>query len=511
MTTRHLILLLGDQLDERSSALLEADPAQDVVLMIEAHEESTHVRSHQVRTALFLSAMRHFAQRLRERGWRVCYRQLGEHDDPTLAAGLQAAAAQWQPRAVIGVEPGDIRVRDSLQAALPPGLPLHWRADTHFLCSTTEFARWAGSSKQLRMEFFYRQMRKKHRILMDGEEPVGGQWNFDADNRSAFGKKGPQDLPDAPAFAPDAITQQVLDLVARRFAEHPGDLSHFRWPVTREQALQALDDFITHRLPLFGRHQDAMWTDMPFGWHALLSSSLNLKLLNPLEVVQAAEAAWRERGLDLASVEGFIRQVLGWREFMRGVYFLDMPGLKTANHFKHRRDLPSWYWTGQTRMNCMRQCIDQTLNHGYAHHIQRLMITGMFGVLAQIEPQQLCDWYLSVYVDAVEWVELPNTAGMALFATGARFTSKPYVASGAYVHKMSNYCQGCDYQPQGRTGDTACPLTTLYWHFLKTHEAELAANGRTALMVKNLQRIDAQEMAQITSHAQALLADLDRV
>lgn len=511
MTTRRLILLLGDQLDADSSALSDADAALDVVVMIEAQEESTHVRSHKIRTALFLSAMRHFAQELRERGLVVHYRGLDGCNDLSLAAGLQAAIAQLQPQEVIGVEPGDLRVRDQLQAAVPKGVPLRWRADTHFACSLPRFAQWAGESRQLRMEFFYRHMRKEHGILMEGSQPAGGQWNYDADNRRSFGKAGPKNLPQPTRFEPDRITKEVLALVANRYADHPGDLTKFHWPVNRAQALKALDDFIEHRLPLFGAHQDAMWTGMTWGWHALLSSALNLKLLNPLEVVRAAERAWRERGLELSSVEGFIRQVLGWREFMRGVYYLDMPGLKAANHFKHQRPLPGWYWSGQTRMNCMRQCIGQTLEHGYSHHIQRLMVTGMFGVLAQIEPQQLCDWYLAVYVDAVEWVELPNTAGMALFATGPRFTSKPYVASGAYIDKMSNYCKGCAYDPKRRTGDTACPMTTLYWHFLKGHETELAGNPRTALMVKNLQRIEADEMAAIEEHAQSLLANLERL
>ena len=511
MTTRRLILLLGDQLDADSSALSDADAALDVVVMIEAQEESTHVRSHKIRTALFLSAMRHFAQELRERGLVVHYRGLDGCNDLSLAAGLQAAIAQLQPQEVIGVEPGDLRVRDQLQAAVPKGLPLRWRADTHFACSLPRFAQWAGESLQLRMEFFYRHMRKEHGILMEGSQPAGGQWNYDADNRRSFGKAGPKNLPQPTRFEPDRITKEVLALVANRYADHPGDLTKFHWPVNRAQALKALDDFIEHRLPLFGAHQDAMWTGMTWGWHALLSSALNLKLLNPLEVVRAAERAWRERGLELSSVEGFIRQVLGWREFMRGVYYLDMPGLKAANHFNHQRPLPGWYWSGQTRMNCMRQCIGQTLEHGYSHHIQRLMVTGMFGVLAQIEPQQLCDWYLAVYVDAVEWVELPNTAGMALFATGPRFTSKPYVASGAYIDKMSNYCKGCAYDPKRRTGDTACPMTTLYWHFLKGHETELAGNPRTALMVKNLQRIEADEMAAIEEHAQSLLANLERL
>ena len=509
MKVRHLILLLGDQLDARSAALEQADPQRDVVVMIEALEESTHVRSHRARIALFLSAMRHFAAELGERGFKVHYRRLEEHNDASLGHGLQAALADLKPQGVVAVEPGDLRVRLQIEAALPPGLNLHWCEDTHFLCSPRAFAAWAGRSKQLRMEFFYRQMRKEWKVLMDGDDPIGGQWNFDAENRSGFGKTGPGQIPPAPAFEPDALTRDVLALVERRFADHPGSLSHFNWPVTRAQALRALDDFITHRLPSFGKHQDAMWTGMPFGWHSLISSALNLKLLRPLEVVQAAERAWRERQLDLASAEGFIRQVLGWREFMRGVYYLDMPGLKQANHFQHRRPLPAWYWTGQTRMNCMAQCIGQTLEHGYAHHIQRLMITGMFGVLAQIEPSELCDWYLSMYVDAVEWVELPNTAGMALFATGPRFTSKPYVASGAYVKRMSNYCTGCQYEPQRRTGDTACPLTTLYWHFLKTHEAQLASNPRTALMVKNLQRIEPGESTEIEAKAQAMLAHLD--
>ncbi len=509
MKVRHLILLLGDQLDARSAALEQADPERDVVVMIEAREESTHVPSHPMRIALFLSAMRHFAEELRSRGLTVHYRRLDEQEDDSLGQGLSAAIGTFKPVGVVGIEPGDERVRQQIEAALPKGLPLQWCEDTHFLCSRQAFAKWAGRSKQLRMEFFYRQMRRDHKVLMDGDEPAGGQWNFDADNRSGFGKSGPGVIPPAPAFKPDALTQDVLALVAKRFADHPGRLADFRWPVTRSQALEALDDFIAHRLPNFGKYQDAMWTGMNFGWHSLISSSLNLKLLHPLEVVRAAERAWRDRGLDLASVEGFIRQVLGWREFMRGVYHLDMPGLKSANHFGHRLPLPTWYWTGQTRMNCMAQCIGQTLEQGYAHHIQRLMVTGMFGVLAQIEPGQLCDWYLSMYVDAVEWVELPNTAGMALFATGPRFTSKPYVASGAYVHRMSNYCQACPYEPQRRTGDKACPLTVLYWHFLKTHEAELGANPRTSLMVKNLQRIEAGEMAEIEAKAQAMLADLD--
>lgn len=541
LPVRHLVLILGDQLDEDSSAFEGFDPTQDLVVMVEAFEESTHVWSHKIRTTLFLSAMRHFAEGLRQRGWQVDYRALDSHADKTLAAGLLAAIVQHQPLAVVGVEPGDLRVRQQIEDAVKSatksgaartrfqrdtalkdtlkependlsGVFFNWREDKHFLCSLPQFRKWAGKSSSLRMEYFYRTMRKQYRVLMDANkpgEPVGGQWNFDADNRKSFGKAGPQNVPKALTYKPDTITQMVIQLVNSHFAGHPGSLDDFNWPVTREQALSALKDFIDNRLPQFGPNEDAMWTNLDFGWHSLLSSSLNLKLLNPLEVVLAAEKAYKKNALDLASVEGFIRQILGWREFMRGVYFLDMPDLKTANHYGHTNPLPKWYWTGDTHMNCMKQCIGQTLKNGYSHHIQRLMVTGMFGVTAQISPQAVCDWYLAVYVDAVEWVELPNTAGMALFANGGRFTSKPYVASGAYVKRMSNYCGGCKYSPETRVGADACPMTTLYWNFLDQHEASFASNPRTALMVKNLQRMTPELRAGVRSRAIEMLADLD--
>lgn len=401
---RNLILILGDQLDEDSAAFDDLDASRDVILMVEAQEESTHVWSHQARTTLFLSAMRHFADTLRERGLRVAYRALGVQDDASLGVGLVAALTEYKPERVIGVVPGDLRVRQHLDATFNSVAPhadsirardlkatIEWREDRHFLCSRAQFRRWAGQSSTLRMEFFYRTLRQQYKVLMSQGKPIGGQWNFDADNRKGFGKAGPQNVPRPLTFEPDAITQEVMALVKQRFSEHPGQLDTFHWPVTRAQALNALQDFIEHRLPHFGPHQDAMWTHLDFGWHALLSSSLNLKLLNPLEVVQAAEQAYHERGLDLASVEGFVRQILGWREFIRGVYDLDMPELKTANHFGHSNPLPNWYWSANTKMNCMRQCINQTLANGYSHHIQRLMITGMFGVTAQIQPQQLCD------------------------------------------------------------------------------------------------------------------------
>ena len=512
MSCRHLILVLGDQLNHDNPALEDVDPRQDRVLMIEAPGEANAVWNHKARIALFLSAMRHFAEVLRVRGMPLVYLRLGEHDFVTLEASWRHYIDLWQPQKIIVCEPGSYRLQQSLQEiARTCGVPLALRDDTHFLCSRADFAGWAGKGKTLRMEFFYRWMRRRHEVLMEGDGPAGGLWNFDHDNRDSFGKAGPQGIVKPLRFAPDAITHEVLATVERHFADHPGSLDDFGWPVTRADALAALQDFVTQRLQSFGPHQDAMWREEPFLSHSLLAPALNLKLLDPREVIAAAEQAWRERDLPLAGVEGFIRQILGWREFIRGVYWLEMPALEAANHYGHRRDLPRWFWSGETGMECQRQAIAQTLRYGYAHHIQRLMVTGLFGLLAEIDPRQVSDWYLAVYVDAVEWVELPNVMGMALYADGGRFTSKPYVASGAYLQRMSNYCAGCCYDPKLKTGPRACPITTLYWHFLDAHEAELTANPRTALMVKNIARLDPEQRAAIRLQAGKFLESLDQL
>jgi deoxyribodipyrimidine photolyase-related protein len=516
---RHLILILGDQLSFSSPALAQFDPAQDGIVMIEASSEAQAVWSHKARITLFLSAMRHFANAVAARGWPLDYVVMDAPGSSDFSVRLQDATARHQPQAVKVAEPGELRMQNLIEAACTAAsVPLMQIDDTHFLCSRTEFADWARGKKELRMEFFYRVMRKKFDVLMDGKEPLGGTWNFDAENRSAYPKStkggkqiGPGLIPPPAAFAPDAITLEVMELVSTRFADHPGELASFAWPVTREQALEALNVFIEHRLPQFGQYQDAMWTDTPFGWHALLSAALNLHLLDPREVVAQAEEAYRKGRVPLESAEGFIRQILGWREFIRGVYWQDMPGLKAANHYQHERALPAWFWNGKTNMACLRDSLGQTLKHGYAHHIQRLMVMGNFALLAELSPQQVCDWYLAIYVDAIEWVELPNTAGMALHANGSRFTSKPYVASGAYINRQSNYCSGCRYDPAVRVGEKACPYTTLYWNFIDRHAATLSANPRTALMTKNLERIGADELASIRLHAASILENLEAI
>jgi len=505
-TVRSLVIVLGDQLDLQAAAFDGFDPAKDRVWMAEVADESTHIRSSKPRTALFLSAMRHFAQALLQAGRPLHYVHLDDTGNRgSLAAQLAHDLAHLRPRQLVMTAPGDWRVLKALKAtAAAAGIPLEIRDDRHFYTTVRDFAAHARGRKSLRMEYFYREQRKRHQVLMDGEQPAGGQWNFDADNRQAFGPQGPGFVPPRSRFEPDAITRKVMALVQQRFAAHPGELDSFAWPVTRAQALQALEDFITQRLADFGHWQDAIWPGQPWLYHAHLSAALNLKLLHPREVVAAAEAAWRAGQVPLASAEGFIRQILGWREYVRGIYWTQMPGYLEGNALDAHEDLPAWYWSGRTDLACLADAIHQTLQHGYAHHIQRLMVTGLFALLYGVEPRQVHAWYLGVYVDAVEWVELPNTLGMSQYADGGLMASKPYIASGKYIERMSPLCRGCRYDPAQRTGERACPVTTLYWDFLLRHEPLLARNPRTALQVRNLARIGAAERSAIQDRAGAL-------
>ena len=502
---RHLVIVLGDQLDLQSTALQDFDPTRDVVWMAEVREESTHVGSAKQRIAVFLSAMRHFWAALQGMGYPVSYTRLEDADNPgTLALQLRQSIARLQPAALVMTAPGDWRVlRDVRAVAAQQQLPLDIRDDAHFYSTVRDFAGYAEGRKQLRLEYWYRALRQKHGILMDGDAPCGGQWNFDADNRESFGKAGPQNLPAPTRFAPNAVTQEVMALVQTRFADHPGRLDTFGWPVTRAQALEALQAFITQRLPLFGKYEDAIWAGEAWLYHSHLSCALNLKLLNPREVLQAAEAAYRQGHAPLAAVEGFVRQILGWREYVRGIYWTQMPDYLQLNALDAQAELPAWYWSGETDMACLRDAITQTLEHGYAHHIQRLMVTGLYALLLGAKPQAVHAWYLAVYVDAVEWVELPNTLGMSQFGDGGLMASKPYVASGKYIQRMSNHCKGCRFDPAQSTGERACPFTTLYWDFLARHEPLLKKNPRMAMQLKNLGRLDAPARDAIAAQAAA--------
>lgn len=504
MVTR-LILILGDQLSHNISCLDGADKLHDVVVMAEVMAEGTYAPHHPQKIALFLSAMRHFADALRENGWNVAYSKL---DDPENTQSIQGEllrrVTETGASEVISTRPGEWRLIQILDD-LP--LKVSQRPDTRFIASDADFATWAEGRKQLRMEWFYRDMRRKTGLLMTGDQPEGGQWNFDHDNR----KRAKPDLmrPKPPRFAPDEVTADVLDLVEKTFATHFGRLRPFGWAVTRAEALLALDHFITKSLPRFGDEQDAMLQDDPTLSHALLSPYLNIGLLDPLEVCQRAEAEYRAGRAPLNAVEGFIRQIIGWREFIRGIYVLQGPDYTSRNALGASRKMPPMFWGAKTRMNCMSQAVGQTRDLAYAHHIQRLMVTGNFAMLAGVDPAQVHGWYLSVYIDALEWVEAPNTIGMSQFADGGVVGSKPYAASGAYIDRMSDYCGNCHYKVKEKTGAAACPLNSLYWDFLNRHRARFNTNPRMAQMYRTWDKMDVVHRETVLCDANAFLTRLD--
>ena len=506
---RNLVIVFGDQLDPKGAALENFDEERDLVWMAEAEGEATQVWSNKNRIAYFLAAMRHFREALEKRGMPVHYRELAPEREslPELLAG---DLKRMQPDKVVCTHPGEWQVLEDLRRTCrEPGIALEIREDSHFLDTLDGFREWAGGRKELRLEYYYRELRKRHGILMteDGG-PEGGRWNFDKENRESFDKSGQgPDVPAVPAFSPDRITREVLELVGKRFAKHPGSLEHFNWPVSREQARQALDDFMENRLQRFGRYQDAMWTGEPFLFHSLLSAALNVKLLDPREVLEAAVRSYRKGKAPLPAVEGFVRQILGWREYVRGLYWWKMPGYLRMNALSADEELPEFYWNGETPLRCLGEALQQTLRFGYAHHIQRLMVTGLYGLLLGIQPRRMHEWYLAVYVDAVEWVELPNTIGMSQFADGGLMATKPYAASGKYIQRMSNYCAGCPANPAQASGDRACPFTTLYWDFLLRHRDRLKDNRRMALQLKNVERLSAGERKAICERAKEVRRD----
>jgi deoxyribodipyrimidine photolyase-related protein len=494
-----LVLVLGDQLTPDVAALKAADRTRDVVVMAEVLGEGTSVPHHPQKIALILAAMRKFAATLRDAGWRVAYSRL---DDPensqSLSGELLRRASEIGASEVLATKPGEWRVLRDLEV-LP--VPVRVLEDDRFLCSEAEFAAWAEGRKQLRMEWFYREMRRKTGLLMEGDQPAGGQWNFDHDNRKAA--KADLLRPRPRDFAPDAEVEEVLGLVEARFL-HFGRLRPFRWATDREGALAALAEFVEERLPRFGDEQDAMLEGEAFLSHAVISPYLNIGLLSPMEVCRAVEAAWKGGRAPIAAAEGFIRQVIGWREYVRGIWALKGPGYLEGNALGHSRALPGVYWGAETGMACMKAAVGQTRDLGYAHHIQRLMVTGNFALLAGVDPAAVHQWYLSVYVDAFEWVEAPNTLGMSQFADGGLLGSKPYVSSGAYIDRMSDHCGGCRYRVKEKAGERACPFNLLYWHFLDRHRGRFRVNPRMGQMYRVWDGMEA-------GHRQAVLAGAERV
>ena len=499
-----LRLVLGDQLSPTLSSLRDLDPARDRVLMAELGAEATYVRHHQKKIAFLFAAMRHFAAELVAQGVAVDYVRLDDaNNSGSLTGEVERALARHGLTRVVVTEPGEWRVRKLIDGwAERVGVEV--RPDERFLCSLAAFDAWADGRKQLRMEWFYREMRKRTGLLMtpDGE-PEGGQWNYDADNRKppAAGLCGAGPL----RFEPDAVTREAMELVARRFGAHFGDLEPFGFAVTRAQALRALEHFVERSLPRFGDYQDAMVDGDDWLFHSALSQYLNCGLLLPLEVCEAAERAYRDGAAPLNAVEGFVRQIVGWREYVRGVYWRFMPDYARRNHLEAKRPLPDFFWTGRTPMHCVAQVVDQTRREAHAHHIQRLMVTGNFALLAGLDPDAVCAWYLAVYADAYEWVELPNTLGMALYADGGIMGSKPYAASGAYIDRMSDYCRSCRFDPKRKQGADACPFNYLYWNFMAANRDRLRSNPRLQPILRTMDKMDPDKLAAARADSRRFL------
>lgn len=500
-----LVLVLGDQLSEQQSALQEADPSSDIVVMAEVVDEASYVKHHPKKIAFIFAAMRKFSKRLTDEGWRVRYSRLDDPDNTGSIIGeLVRRASETGAKEVLATEPGEWRLISALEDA---PLPVHQFPDTRFLCSRAEFETWADGRKELRMEYFYREMRRKTGLLMDGDKPAGGKWNFDHYNRKPA--PGEIDYPGPLQFEPDQEVEEVLALVEERFGEHFGTLRPFWFATDREQALASLEHFIEGALPKFGDYQDAMLAEEPFLYHAVISFYLNSSLIGWEEVCRAAVDAWERGHAPINAVEGFIRQIIGWREYIRGIYFHEGPEYTQRNELGHDRALPDFFWSAETDILCLSDTIGQTRDHAYAHHIQRLMITGNFGLLTGLDPHAVHEWYLAVYADAYEWVEAPNVIGMSQFADGGVVASKPYVSGGNYIDKMSNYCKRCTYKVKEKWGDEACPYNYLYWSFLHRHRNRFEGNPRMAQMYRTWDRMAEDKRHAVLESAQKFLKKLD--
>ena len=500
-----LVLILGDQLSDHLSALQAADKSTDIVVMAEVMAEAEYVPHHPKKIAFLFASMRKFADRMRADGWTVTYYKLDDEDNPqTLNGVLLARAQEFGTTQVLTTQAGEWRV---IQAVEDVPLDVEVLPDDRFIATHAEFEAWAEGRKALRMEYFYRDMRRKTGLMMDGDKPAGGQWNFDQDNRKPA--PGSVEYSGPMRFGPDETTQQVLDLVAEKFGRNFGSLDDFWFATDHSQAKQHLAHWIKGGLPKFGDFQDAMMGDERFLYHAIIGLYINAGLLDPLEVCQVVEEAWQNDAAPINAAEGFIRQIIGWREYVRGIYFREGPDYTSRNALGHTRDLPWAYWGGKTWMRCLEKSVEQTEQEAYAHHIQRLMVTGNFALLTGVDPVQVHEWYLAVYADAFEWVEAPNTIGMSQFADGGIIASKPYISSGNYIDKMSDYCKGCSYKVKDKTGPDACPFNLLYWHFLDRHRERFKGNHRMGNMYRVWDRMTDEKRETVLREADAFLAKLD--
>jgi deoxyribodipyrimidine photolyase-related protein len=505
-----LAFIFGDQLTHSLQVLKDLDPAVDVIWMAEVNEEATQVRHHKKKIAFIFSAMRHFSAELKERGFRVHYTGIEDNENAgSFRAEVQRAIQTLKPERIILTAPSEYRVLNEVKSwETDFKVPVKIYPDERFLSTPESFAEWAKDRKQLRMEFFYREMRRDHNILMDGEKPEGGQWNFDHDNRKPPPKEAI--IPTPAHFEIDSLTKTVIHLVAEYFTDHFGDLEPFYFAVTQLDAQTALDRFIAERLPQFGDYQDAMLQNEPWMYHSHIGQYLNCGLLLPIQCIQAAEKAYRDGRAPLNAVEGFIRQILGWREYIRGIYWLKMPNYEQVNYLEAKRALPALYWGAETQMNCLSQCVRETRENAYAHHIQRLMVLGNFALLAGIDPEAVNEWFHLVYADAYQWVELPNVTGMSLFADGGIVASKPYSSSGAYINKMSNYCKNCSYTVTKKSGPKACPFNYLYWDFLERNQPKLKGNQRLSMIYRTFEKMTPERHLEIKNDAERFLHALSK-
>ncbi|MDX1644680.1 MAG: cryptochrome/photolyase family protein [Thermoanaerobaculia bacterium] len=499
-----LLLVRPEHLDRRHPERLGLDRESDLLLTVECRADFETPPSHKQRAALLLASLRSHAAALEEDGWRVLEHRLTDPFGATSAAeALEHAASRLAPDRLVALRPPGWRDLEALEA-LSLESQLEIAEDPHFVTTPEAFAEWADGRKRYTMEHFYRALRRRESILVDADgEPEGGEWNYDSENREPLGDEAPE-IPARLEHEPTEIAATALDVVATELSDLPGELAGFAWPTTREQALAELDDFVRRRLPHFGRYQDAMESDEPWLFHSRLSAALNLELLDPRELIGAAVEAFEVGDAPIASVEGFVRQILGWREFIRGIYWHQGPSYADENALEHDGNLPDFYWTADTEMHCVAQSVGQVLEHGYGHHIQRLMVTGNLALTAGIEPRRVDDWYRGMFVDAFDWVTTPNVVGMTLYADGGVVGTKPYAASGKYIDRMSDYCARCRFDPGERTGEYACPFTTLYWDFLRRHRERLQANPRARLGLRNLDRIAADELEAIARRAREL-------
>jgi len=505
-----LRLILGDQLNEKHSWFKQ--PNDDVIyVMMEVRQETDYTRHHIQKIAAFFSAMRSFAERLKSLGHQVIYLRLDDPDNrQSITENIQYLIEQKNFSQFEYLLPDEFRL-DAQLRALVQTLPIRSQPvdSEHFLTERQDLADFFHGKKRYLMESFYRWMRKQHDILMDHNNPVGGKWNFDQKNRQAYDHKAP--IPSPLLFENDV--SEIIHGIQNEGVRTLGEIQPHQliWSVTRDQALELLDHFVNTVLPAFGTYQDAMLSSNWHLFHSRLSFALNCKLIDPLEVIQAAVEAWEAQDppIEIQQIEGFVRQILGWREYMRGIYWALMPKLESSNFFAHTGDLPSFYWTGSTAMNCMHKAITQSLQYAYAHHIQRLMITGNFALLAGIDPNAVDDWYLGIYIDAIQWVELPNTRAMSQFSDGGQVATKPYVSSARYIHAMSDYCENCIYDWKKRHGDGSCPFNSLYWDFFERHRGLLQKNPRVGMMYRTWDRMDRSQRKKILAQAHAYQNNLN--